>query len=292
MARVSSSVKAGLVVLAFAASSGLAGESFLEGVGQRAAVLDCFATSATRIEVDFALTDAETKQMRVFGADERSAGLCASLYVNGAGQFCFGAGDRFTAYPTGIPADTVHHLAVLDFPARRARLYTAGHLAAERPINGPCTRTAVHPLAVLGRTVSRDGELHDSCAKARIYGVKVYEREKLTHDYVPDRREGVPGLADRVSGHFAEYAWRVPHWEAILTQHGALTDERGHVQGICVSTNAIYLSMAGGIAKTDWRALAPRCVSAGRPGVAPYRPAPPAARRGGNVCGAPSRRVV
>ena len=48
-------------------------------------------------------------------------------------------------------------------------------------------------------------------------------------------------------------AWTVPHWEPILTSPEALPQRYGHVQGICVTSNAIYYSMSDGYCKTDWR---------------------------------------
>ena len=238
----------GLLSLGLAAA-----EPFVEGDGTRGVTLDWFMSPQSRVEVDFALTATRPVQMRVFGADDWTAGLCASLYVNNGGEFSFGAGDRFQSHPTGVPADTARHVAVLDFPARRARLLTGGRVVAEREVKVPCTRKAAHPLAVLARTVSPSGRIYDGCAKARIYGVRIFEGGRLVRDFAPAVERGVPGLRDRVAGHFAENGWRVPHWETILTAPGALTDERGHIQGMCISSNALYFTMMGGFTKTDWR---------------------------------------
>ena len=47
-------------------------------------------------------------------------------------------------------------------------------------------------------------------------------------------------------------AWCVPSWDARLTAPGALMGRSGHVQGMCVSSNALYFAMYNQIVKTDW----------------------------------------
>ena len=48
------------------------------------------------------------------------------------------------------------------------------------------------------------------------------------------------------------WAWRVPSWDARLTAPGTLPARSGHVQGMCVSENALYFVMHNQIVKTDW----------------------------------------
>lgn len=243
----------GLSFLAvFAVCVGTAALPSVEGTGFRGVSLGWFATPATRIEVDFALSDPQP-QMRVFGSDHEASGLCASLYVNSAGRFSFGVGDKFKAHPTEIVADTRRYVGVLDLAARKGTLLTGGQVVAEQAITAPCTRTAVMPLVAMARPLTRTGRTYGGCAKAKVFGVKVYEGGKLVRDFVPAEKKGVPGLCDRVTGLFAENGWRVPHWEPIVTAPQALTDERGHIQGMCVAKDALFLTMAGGISKMDWR---------------------------------------
>ena len=44
-----------------------------------------------------------------------------------------------------------------------------------------------------------------------------------------------------------------PRWKPFLTREGALTQGDGHVQGMCVSSNAIYMAQQSCIFKFDWR---------------------------------------
>ena len=55
------------------------------------------------------------------------------------------------------------------------------------------------------------------------------------------------------------FAWKVPNWTTIVTEPGAIQEQYGqtkkwcgHVQGMCVSSNAIYFSFHDQIVKTDW----------------------------------------
>ena len=43
-----------------------------------------------------------------------------------------------------------------------------------------------------------------------------------------------------------------PNWEPILTRPGALAKGSGHVQGFCVTSNAIFATLHDGIYKFDW----------------------------------------
>ena len=56
---------------------------------------------------------------------------------------------------------------------------------------------------------------------------------------------------------FAVGAWQVPSWDARLTEPGAVQGMMGetwcgHVQGMCVSSNALYFAFHNQILKTDW----------------------------------------
>ena len=51
--------------------------------------------------------------------------------------------------------------------------------------------------------------------------------------------------------------WKVPNWCPIVTEQGAVKEWigktwSGHVQGMCVSSNALYFSFHDQIVKTDW----------------------------------------
>ena len=245
-----------VVAVLFGAFCACGEEAFLQGNAQRGATLDAYANPNMRIEVDFALTSENPRQQRIIGADHRGVGLCASVYVNSKGEFSFGAGDVFSSYSTGLPVDTVRHVAVIDFAAKKVSLSTDGRVVFEAEIDKPCTRRATHPLSVLARTVSPTGKTYEAFSTARIYGVRILEGGRLVRSYAPVRRNGVPGLLDSVGGHFADYGWRIPHWDPFLSQPGALGARHGHIQGFCVSKEFIYVTQDGSFTKLDWRGRA------------------------------------
>ena len=52
-------------------------------------------------------------------------------------------------------------------------------------------------------------------------------------------------------------SWQVPSWNMILSERGAVTEKIdgtwcGHVQGMCVTSNAFYFAYHNQIVKTDW----------------------------------------
>ena len=55
--------------------------------------------------------------------------------------------------------------------------------------------------------------------------------------------------------------WRVPSWDARLTASGFLNSHSYHVQGMCVSSNALYFTLYDQLAKTDWMGRALKSVT-------------------------------
>ncbi len=69
--------------------------------------------------------------------------------------------------------------------------------------------------------------------------------------------KGFLALACVLSAATQAFAWKVPNWTTIVTEPGAIQEWIGdtwcgHVQGMCVSSNAIYFSFHDQIVKTDW----------------------------------------
>ena len=55
----------------------------------------------------------------------------------------------------------------------------------------------------------------------------------------------------------AAASWQVPSWNMILSERGAVTEKIdgtwcGHVQGMCVTSNALFFAYHNQIVKTDW----------------------------------------
>ena len=230
-----------------------AGVESIEGTGARALALDYRMTTTSRVEVDFALIDTETKQQRIFGTDGDGAQHKTQLYVNSVGVFSFGVGDTFKSHPTGVRADTARHTAIVDNAARMLYLITGATTNYAGRITSPCACDSGYALAVFGASMSPNGKILGEFAKARIYGVSCYEAGRLVRQYHPVVENGVPGLRDALSGNIRLMSWEVPNWNVILTAPGILDPACGHVQGIAVTTDAIYYSQIGMIVKADWQ---------------------------------------
>ena len=43
-----------------------------------------------------------------------------------------------------------------------------------------------------------------------------------------------------------------PKWSAVLTRSGAIETKHGHIQGICVAPDAVYMTLVNGLYKFDW----------------------------------------
>ena len=150
-------------------------------------------TPKTRIEFDFALTDAGNLQQRLFDS-QNANGLCVNSYVNGDGKLAWSFRDKSANGNTfdGIYAvDSLRQTIVLDGPARKASLITAGWTNSSVSISGDVTLNAVATLK-LGATYSGMKNRSDE----RIYGLRFYEDGVLQRDFKPYVRNGVAGLYD------------------------------------------------------------------------------------------------
>ena len=44
-----------------------------------------------------------------------------------------------------------------------------------------------------------------------------------------------------------------PKWSAVLTRSGAIEARHGHIQGICATDDALYMTLVNGLYKFDWK---------------------------------------
>ena len=57
-------------------------------------------------------------------------------------------------------------------------------------------------MSIFGRYSNAYANKFELCAKARIYGVKIYENDVPVHDFVPCLKEGVACFKDIIGGGF------------------------------------------------------------------------------------------
>lgn len=166
----------------------------------------------SRLEVDFAVLDGIANSARIFGADYNTTALktACSLYVSGT-YFVFGVGNAAGGWKTVwmkdssgsyIVCDTQRHKAVIDFNGGILRHETAAAdpISYSDPLAGTYTDESTQALSLFAR---RNGNgVYEGTAKARIYGVKIYESDALVHEFVPCTRDGIAAFRDAVTGDF------------------------------------------------------------------------------------------
>ncbi len=197
-----------------AASGAFADDPYIESDGTSGISTGYHLKPSSRVEVDFALpTASQTNGARLFGADYNNSRLnmSGSVYVSGT-YWVFGVGNgkewkTLWMKDSGgnyIALDTDRHVAILDFPGGRHKYLAAdgtttasyGDPLASAYTNGVATQ----PIALFA---GKNASGFEKPCKARIYGVKIYEKEGneyvLVHDFVPHSATGLPGFRDDVT---------------------------------------------------------------------------------------------
>ena len=194
------------MILALGAGALRAEDAYLESSGGTGINSRYFFNPKSRVEVDYALTDASIAQARVWGMDATSP--MGSLYVQGTLNVAFGSGDTFvnSDTQTGLRADTLRHTAILDV-AQREAVYMTGTTtnwskSSILATHAPST-TATVPIAIFAGTANnKAGTVFNNAAKMKLYRIKFFTDGTLVHDYLPCVKGGVPGLRDQVDGVF------------------------------------------------------------------------------------------
>ncbi|MBR3085239.1 MAG: hypothetical protein IKH04_02430 [Kiritimatiellae bacterium] len=192
----------------------------------------------SRLEVEFAMVDVSDtsawNECRIFGTDntayESTLQTCLFATYTAANDNKYfrvraktsASSSRPTKYKSGV--DTDRHTVVFDLPNAKMVFMTGGVTNDYGYADGGTDRTvdagvsfagqeATMPLSLFGRwdnaqatkfqngTQSSDG-VNALCAKARIYGVKIYEGGELVRDFVPCLKDGVACFKDLVNGGF------------------------------------------------------------------------------------------
>lgn len=170
----------------------------------------------SRLEVDFAALDGIAASTRIFGADYRNTDLktACNLYVSAnRNYFVYGVGNADTWKEVwikdagsntynSIMRDTNRHVAVIDLNGGALRHETPGGISvsADDPLAGTYTDESTQTLSLFARRSEAD--LYQLPAKARIYGVRIYESNVLVHDFIPCTHDGIASFRDAVTGDF------------------------------------------------------------------------------------------
>ena len=205
-------------VLAFMAVNiaclAVAEDAYVESSGVAGISTGYHLKPSTRIEVDFALTTLEQAQgARLFGADYNNAKLKMALgfYIgvnDNTRYWVFGFGNESgwdACWPKDssgnyVFADTSRHVITYDFPAGCHTYYTDGKKIAWQTDGRSYTSEATAPITLFSTT---DNSGKERPSKARIYGVKIYEKVDdeyvLVRDFKPCVATGRMGMPAGVS---------------------------------------------------------------------------------------------
>ena len=203
------------VVAALAAVSVFAADAYIESDGTSGISTGYRIKPISRIEVDFALpTTVQTNNARLFGADYNTTTLKLALgfYISANNNnpcWVVGFGSASSGWSAGwirdsggdfLYLDTARHTMTYDYPAQRHTYYTAGTAIAWQTDTKSYPDEATQPFAIFA---AKNASGFENPCKAKIYGVKIYEKAgddyTLVHDFVPCLSTGRPGLRDDVA---------------------------------------------------------------------------------------------
>ncbi len=182
-----------------------------------------YPNPTTRVELDYALVepgdDAETSQARIMDNGGTSSTLPMTFYIAGqpgsgslSASFFFGdhtsgwEGTLTTKQGTSTARknylDEVRRTAIIDNPNKTVALAQNGTRIWECTRDYTFNNTSKFPLGLCAAIGNQYGTSADHKCKMRVYGLKIYESDKLVHDFVPYLQAGWPGLRDTKTGRF------------------------------------------------------------------------------------------
>ena len=193
----------------------IAGEqdAYLESNGTTGLNTGCKVKRTSRIELDFALTEAGQTTLRIFGTDTQESVLTTWLGTDGSGYWRMVANANSASadrYPPAAPTvcDTARHTAIMSFDSADGGTYDFRFITGSttNTMTGAFTNVedleASMPLALFARYGNAEGTSYHSytASKARLYSLRIYELNALVHEFLPYSSGGVVGLYDTVTG--------------------------------------------------------------------------------------------
>lgn len=243
------------VLAGISASSLFAEDACLVFDGTDYLETDYYPGPETRLEVDFELADTAAQQFIVHAGGCEKRDLHVRVYVNAGGGYSWTFSDdqNFTPYvgPDGKPVRAEpgrRQIAVIDgFKAETAIGTPFGRWMVGKMETTRTAKTRSYPLRLFYNRYT------DLRTKGRLYGLKIWERDVLLHDYKPVREGEETLLVDARTGTRLRTVESKNPFRTIVTKRGALKGVEGHVQGIACSDEAIYLSFTTTLVKLDWK---------------------------------------
>ena len=187
-----------------AANATYGDDPYIEGDGTSGISTGYRMNGKSRLEVDFALTTTSgCAQWRIFGDDAVETSLKTYFYIDGSLHLTSIVEPNGMSKYTTYQADTLRHTVVFDLNDPGLYFSTGGVTnwsgTSSVSFSG---RKADMPLSLFGRWGNAQATKFGTLAKARIYGVKIYESDVLVRDFVPCLKDGVACFKDLVNGGF------------------------------------------------------------------------------------------
>ena len=174
-------------------------DAYVEANGTQCVAVDCQPTEKTRYEVDFQFTtEAIQKSAVVLGWE--NSGVRLGMWSNGNGNIesPFGMGNDDWSHGM-IAYDTVRHTAIIDRKANVYTMTTNGKVigTVQKPDHAGTVTGENHRRLSFFGNLNNDYMLKASnLSSLRVFRVKVYDDDVLTHDYVPCKRGTDVGFYD------------------------------------------------------------------------------------------------
>ena len=178
----------------------------------------------SRVEVDYALTDVNSGQMRIFGDTSVETSVRTMFYYTGTAGTTGGLYTFRVSAKTGsvhdvqwtgtsaITVDTERHTLVTDLKNGKCQVITGTTVMSGNFVNKSSYvadftgLTADLPLSLFANYANAAGTSYANPAKARIYSVRFYENyveggeNTPVRELIPYSRDGVVGFYDTVTG--------------------------------------------------------------------------------------------
>ncbi|MBR1837710.1 MAG: hypothetical protein IJ783_10545 [Kiritimatiellae bacterium] len=184
-------------------------DPYVESDGTSGINTGIVASPGLKVELDYAMSAVEPGagndyQQRIFGEDYNDKEPRISLYVNGSGNVAFAAGDGWNAVSTGIKADLKRHKAVIDNVALQHAFMTGvtTNWHAYGSTVADLTKWSTWPLGLFANPTNSTATLFNRQAKAKVFGLKIWQGGTLVRDFAPRSIDGTAGFEDLVTGKF------------------------------------------------------------------------------------------
>jgi hypothetical protein len=171
---------------------------YLLTIGNGNIVTDYLINNTTKIAVDFCFTTKSPTQQRIFGA---SGNPIICVYINGGGYYAYNCNSSEDWLSVKDFAAGTRNTITMDIQNGKLYIDTTSYNMTK--ISGEFTGTG--PLCIGGWSASTQKQIHNYNARAKIYSVKVYENEKMVHEYLPAKIGDKIGMYDTIDDAFFEY---------------------------------------------------------------------------------------